>query len=133
MDTTRKVGLVLTATAIGVWAVVVATFLSTYPHELPFGANLLSFVAVPLSLAAVVVLLLSLSTEARTAPTRASATRSRVGAGLAAVATIVLPAVLAVSRSDALAPATMTALLLAGVALFVVSFVFCAPLPPRRG
>ena len=60
MSTTRKVGLVLATVATAMWALILLAVVTTDPDEgVNIGAALMALLALPLSIAALVTLLVS--------------------------------------------------------------------------
>ncbi|MFP5370418.1 MAG: hypothetical protein ACLGI3_06680 [Actinomycetes bacterium] len=137
MDSARRTGLRLAASATVLWVLVVAAFLSTGPNDgVPIGAGLLYLIAVPLSVMASAALISSLRP---TTPGTVSPPAGRVitpirwvAVALAAVSVILLPAVLLLGPTDLLAPDTMTTLQSSGIGAFVVSSILFALLPAGR-
>jgi ABC-type Na+ efflux pump permease subunit len=122
---TRRTGLILAGIASALWVVVVVAFFSTGPEDgVNLGAALLAMVAVPLSLASSVVLLVSLRGERRSGRGVARAVpRPRVAAAvLSVVAMALLCIVFVIGPTDSLPADTMVALLLSGIGAFLTAF-----------
>ncbi|TFV78379.1 hypothetical protein E4P39_03960 [Blastococcus sp. CT_GayMR19] len=125
MSSLRWTGLRLAVVAIACWAVVVVAIITTEPAEgVPIGAGFFYIVAVPLSVAASLVLLSSLRTTAAGAgwPSRrkAKATLS-VAAALAVGTVVILPVLFVGGATDSIPANILDVLLFSGLGAFVIS------------
>jgi hypothetical protein len=134
VNSTRTVGLILAAVATALWVVIVAAFLATGPDDgVNIGAALLAFIAVPLSIAASVTLIVSRGVAARQGAPEEHPVVRRIAAGLAVVSAACLGLSLVLGpATDSIRFAVVTvALLVVGILAFVVSSAFFA-LPRNR-
>lgn len=133
MESTRKTGLVLAGVAAGLWAFVVFAFVTVAPDDgVPIGAALVAFLAVPLSAAASIVLLVSHRRARRNgAPDRRPV--SGLAAVLTAVSLVLLPLPLVLGPWDVFPPELLFGLWFAGVGAFLLSAVLFLAASPRRG
>jgi membrane protease YdiL (CAAX protease family) len=123
---TRRTGLILAGIASALWLVVLVAFFSTAPEDgVNLGGALLAMLAVPLSLASSVVLLVSLRAERRGGsgrPAQALAMPRRVAAVLTVAAMALLCTVFAMGPTDSLSPDALVALLISGIGAFFAAF-----------
>jgi hypothetical protein len=123
---TRRTGLILAGVASALWLVVLVAFFSTTPDDgVDLGGALLAMLAVPLSLASSVVLLVSLRAERRGGagrPAQALAVPRRVAGVLTVVATALLCIVFVMGPTDSFSPDAMVALLISGIGAFLAAF-----------
>jgi hypothetical protein len=121
MSSTRKTGLVLAGVAVGLWAGAIAGTVSTAPEDgANIGAALLALFAVPLSVAASILLLMS-----RRGARPARPAVDRAAAVLALASVVLLPASLVLGPRDDVVPQQ---LILGTLAAGILTFVFAAAL-----
>jgi hypothetical protein len=135
VNTTRRVGLVLAAVAMGLWAVVVLGFLLTGPEDgVNIGAAMVGLVALPLSVGASVTLIVSRGDAARhgVAEEHPLARRTAAGLGIASIALLCGSTVL--GQLDSLGvTAVAVVLLMTGITTFVASFALFALPQSQQG
>jgi hypothetical protein len=133
VNTTRTVGLALSAVATVLWVVAAVALLTTSPEDgVNIGGALLALLALPLSVGATVTLLVSRGEAARHGmpEPHPSAHRIAAGLGIASIAGLCGSTVLGQLGSFALGVAAMV-LLATGIAAFVASSALFA-LPRSR-
>jgi hypothetical protein len=134
VNTTRTVGLVLAAVAAALWLVIVVAVLAVgFDEGVNIGAAFLAMLAVPLWLAASVVLLVSRHLAAREGTLQKTAT-GRVAAVLALVSAVLLPLSMVLGPMDHVVPVQLLlGSLLGGIAAFIASAVLFLTPDGRRG
>ena len=133
MNSTRRVGLGLAAVATALWIVIVVAVFTTRPEDgVNIGAALLAMVAVPMSLAASVTLLIARSTAAREGTPDRSAT-GRAAAVLALLSLLLLPVPIVLGPMDHVVPPQLLfGSFFGGITTFVVSSVLFLTTTRRR-
>lgn len=134
VESSRKLGLCLAVPAAGMWAFVVFAFVTVAPGDgVPIGAAGVAFLAVPLSVASSIVLLVSHRRAGATgAPDRSPA--GDRAAALATASVLLLPLPLLLGPADAVLPELLFGILAAGIGAFVLStvlFLFASTGPGR--
>jgi len=124
MSRSRRAGLIVAGIASALWVVVLVTFFSATPQDgVSFGGTVLAMLAVPLSLAASVLLLVSLWGERRAGSGARSLAAPRwAAAALTVTAMALLCTVFVLAPTGSLSADTMVAFLLSGIGAFLAAF-----------
>ena len=126
----RRTGLGMAMTATMLWLFFVGLVLFTPRDDgVPIGAGLLVIVAVPLSVAASVIMILSLRTATLRRHQAAGPTKTPtrwIAAALAALSALLLPVLFVLGSTDSLGRDLSKGLLFLGVGAFVTATVLFA-------
>jgi hypothetical protein len=123
MWSVRRAGLAMAIAATLLWLLVVAAILFTPRSDgVPIGAGFLYIIAVPLSVAAALTLILTLLTTSRGTASSLGTRKTPVrlgAAALAAVSAVLLPVTFVLGSSDSMTRDVLSGLLFSGVGAFV--------------